>query len=256
MSRRIYLVLAVLCMALLVPLVATAQQQETPVFTFVALWNVPRAQWGDFTAFAEKNTRPILDRLLADGTLVGWGNFNTVVHTEDGYTHGAWFAASSIAAIERALGELLKLPPNPAALGARHRDHLFRTLIHRARTVNAANGYLWVSALQVKPGKGQEWRDLWEKYTKATYDELQANGTLASYEVEVEQVHTESPAWRFIVYVAPSADAVDKVRAAMAALGEKRSAEERRTISAAFEEVVVPGAHWDYFAHVQNYAHK
>ncbi len=256
MSRRIYLVLAVLCMALLVPLVATAQQQETPVFTFVALWNVPRAQWAEFTAFAEKNNRPILERLLADGTLVGWGNFNTVVHTEDGYTHGGWFAATSIAGIERALGEFLKLPPNPATLGARHRDHLFRSLIYKARAASPTSGYLWVSTTQVKPGKGREWRELWEKYTKPVLDELQANGTLSSYFVEEEHVHTESPSWRYSGYVAPSADAVDKVWAAIVALGQKRTAEERSAIGDAFAEVTVAGAHRDFFARVSNYAHK
>ncbi len=256
MSKRVYLVLGVLLVALLVPFVATAQQPEAQSFTFVALWNVPRAQWAEFTAFWEKNTRPVLDRLLADGTIVGYGNFATVVHTEDGFTHGGWWETTSIAAVERALGELLKLPPNPATIGARHRDHLFRNVSFRARSMQATSGYLWVSVSQVQPGKAREWRELWDKYTKATYDELQANGTISGYWVEVEHVHTQNPGWRYIAYVAPSADAVDKVREAFAALERKRSPEENRAIGAAFADVIVPGSHWDYFARVTNYAHK
>jgi len=255
MSKRIYLVLAVLLVGLLVPLVATAQQPEPPVYTFVALWNVPRAQWAEFTAFWEKNARPVLDRLQADGTIIGYGSFASVVHTEEGYTHGNFWETTSLAAVERALGELLKLPPNPASLGARHRDRLFRSLIYRARAASGS-GYVWVSATQVKPGKGREARELWEKYSKPTYDELLANGTISLYKLEVEHVHTESPGWRGVVYVAPSADAVDKVRAAFLALEQKRSSEENRAIGDAFAEVTVAGAHWDFFARVTNYAHK
>jgi len=256
MSKRIYLVLAVLLVGLLVPLVATAQQPEPPVYTFVALWNVPRAQWAEFTAFWEKNARPVLDRLQADGTIIGYGSFASVVHTEEGYTHGNFWETTSIAAVERALGELLKLPPNPATLGARHRDRLQRSLIYKARSAGPTSGYVWAGTTKVQPGKGREWRELWEKYAKPTYDELLANGTISRYVVEVEHVHTEDPGWRFIVYVAPNAEAVDKVRAAFVALGEKRSSEENRAISDAFAEVTVAGAHWDFFGRVTNYAHK
>ncbi len=263
MSRRISLVLAVLSVALLVPFLATAQQPEAQTFTFVALWNIPRAQWAEFTAFGDKNTRPVLDRLLADGTIVGYGNFASVVHTEEGYTHGSFWETTSLAEVERALGELLKLPPNPATLGARHRDHLFRNVSYRSRSTQAtspamggASGYLWVSVLQVQPGKAREWRELWDKYTKPTYDELQTNGTISGYWVEVEHVHTQNPGWRYIAYVAPSADAVDKVREAFAALERKRSPEENRAIGAAFADVIAPGSHWDFFGRVSNYAHK
>ena len=110
--------------------------------------------------------------------------------------------------------------------------------------------------MQVERGKGDRWRELWEKYTKPTYDELLTNGTILTYVVAVQQVHTDNPGWRYVWYVAPSADAVDKVRAAFVALGKKRTAEENRGIAAAFDEVTVAGAHWDYFARVLNYAHK
>ncbi len=252
----IFVAVVVLCLPLLAPVFVRAQQQEPPVYTFVALWNVPRAQWAEYTTWREKNAQPVLDRMFKDGTLVSWGNFETLVHQEDGYTHGVWWQASGIAGLERARLELIKLPPSPAMTGARHRDFLYRSLIHYTKAAGPTSGYLRVSSSQVQPGKGDEFRKLWEKYAKPTYDELLANGTITYYELEVEDVHTQNPGWRYVVSIAPSAEAVDKVNATFVALNQKRSAEEREGISAMFREVTVPGAHWDYVARIASYAQK
>ena len=74
--------------------------------------------------------------------------------------------------------------------------------------------------------------------------------------MDAEYVHTADPAWRHVVYVAPSADAIDKLNAAFQAASQKRSAEERRAIGDAFTSILVPGVHTDYFARVVSYASK
>ena len=252
MARRIHLFLAVLCLSLLAPCLATAQQQEQPVFTFVALWDVPRDKWAEFTAFNEKNSRPVLDRLTADGTIVGWGSIAAVVHEPDGFTHRNWFEATSITGIERALGELLKLPPNPATIGARHRDYLFRSLWRRTRATSPTTGYIWVSTTLVKPGRGDDWRALWDKYTKPTYEQLFANGTLTYLKLQVEQVHTDDSGMRWFVYIAPSIEAMDKAQAAIGAMFTQRPEE----IGRAFAEVTVPAAHRDAFLRILTYTQK
>ena len=65
------------CVLLLLGSVAQAQPQH---YTFVAEWAVERSQWSEFVNNFERNSRPVLERLLADGTLVGWGAFEAVVH--------------------------------------------------------------------------------------------------------------------------------------------------------------------------------
>jgi hypothetical protein len=198
-----------------------------------------------------------LERLLAEGALVSYGAFTSIVHETGGTTHGVWWEAPSIAGIMRVRDELLQQPPNPAMVAATgHRDYFLRSLIHRSRSVSPTSGYVWVSYNQVQPGKAREWRELWEKYTKPVFDELLANGTFSMYEVQVEQVHTDDPGGRFVVYVAPSADAADKVRAAFAALSQKRGEVETRAIAGAFADVTVPGTHRDFFAQVVIYATK
>jgi hypothetical protein len=228
-----------------------AMAQEAPVYTYVAHWNVPRAQWAEFIEFGEENALPVLERMLADGTIVAWGNFATEVHVQDGRTHVLWWSASSIAGIEQTLDELRKLPENPAAAKAQHSDSLLRSPIHRGRATGPTSGYLWGTSVKVRPGKGREWYELWEKYFKPTYDELLDNGTILMYQMEIEVVHTEDPRWRYIVYVAPNAEALDKVNAAFVAVFQKNP-----TLGAALGEVAVRSAHRDFFARVLNYAHK
>ncbi len=257
MSKRVSLLLAMLALMLLAPLAASAQQQEPPTFTYVSEWAVPRAQWLEYQAAREKNTKPIFEKMLADGTIIGWGMYTTAVHDESGITHGVWYEATSIAALERVLGEFLKLPPSPMQLAAtKHHDYLLRSTLHRSKAASGSNGYLWVSSTQVQPGKGQEWRELWDKYTKPIYDELLADGTILGYWIDVEQVHTDNPNWRYVVYLAPNADAVGKVGAAFEAAGQKRGAEANRGIGRAFADVTVAGVHRDFFARVTHYAQK
>lgn len=258
MNKRISILLTAFALLLLAPLVALAQQQEEPpTFTFVSEWAIPRTQWPEYQAAREKNTKPIFDKMLADGTIISWGMYVTVVHDESGITHGTWYETTSIAALERVLGELIKLTPSPMQLAAtKHRDYLLRSPLRRSKAASGSNGYLWVSANQVQPGKGQEWREMFDKYSKPVYDELLANGTILAYWIDVEQVHTDNPGWRYVVYLTPNADALAKVNAAFEGAGQKRGADANRGISRSFADITVAGVHRDYFARVTHYAQK
>jgi hypothetical protein len=258
MSKRVLILLAGFVFVLLAPLAALAQQQEEPpTFTFVSEWAVQRAQWADWVAYQDKNLKPIFDKLLADGTIISWGTYVTIVHDESGITHGSWYEANSIAAIERVLGEIAKLGTNPLiSTATKHRDYLMRSPLRRANAASGSNGYLWVNANQVQPGKGREWREMFDKYSKPVYDELLANGTILAYWIDVEQVHTDNPNWRYVVYVSPNADALAKVSAAFEAAAQKRGADANRGISRSFADITVAGMHRDFLARVSHYAQK
>lgn len=253
MSKASRLVLGVLCFALLVPALAQAQQAEPAVYTFVAEWVLPRDKWDQFNADWEKNSKPVLERLSANGTLVGWGTFAAVVHEDGNTTHGTWWAATSIAGIERARTELIKQVNPTLGTATKHFDYLLRSLVRGTRATGPASGYLWVSSSMVQPGKGQDWRAHWQKYSKPVYDQLLKDGTITYYALDVEQVHTQASGLRFVVYITPGADGVDKVNAAFQAASQKRSEEERRAIGSAFADMVVAGAHRDFFAWIASY---
>ena len=252
--RRMLLMVCLLCLA---PLTLAAQQMEPPVYSFVAEWSIPRAQWGDFTYAFERVQRPILEKSLADGNLNSWGVYTNIVHTEDGITHGVWFSSATLAGLEKVRTELIKQPPNQGMLAAtKHRDYQLQSLVYRSKTTGPTGGYLSVSATLVKPGKGLEWRKLWEKNFKPVLDELLANGTILAYGVDRETVHTEDPGWRYEYTVSPSAEAEDKVSAAFRAAAEKRTEEERKALTQAFLDLTVPEAHRDFWALLSAYAHK
>lgn len=250
MSRRSYRLLGLLFVLWLGPVAAAAQQAEATVYTFVAEWDIAREQWPEYSAFVQRYSRPVLERMLENGIIVSWGTFTAIVHREAGLTHGTWWSASSITGIDRVLQELVKLPPNPATRGAKHHDHLLRSLIHRARTGGAGEGFLWVSAWKVQPGRDVQWREVWDRYVKPIYDDLLASGTISMYQLAAEHAHTEDPDLRYVIYLAPSVASVEQVAAAFATLSQDRA------IAAALAEVNVPGTHRDLFARVLHFAQK
>jgi hypothetical protein len=256
MLHRFLVLPAAVCLPVFVPSLAIAQQPERPLYTFVAEWNVPRAQWAEFSSYWEKNAKPVLDRMVAGGTLVEWGRSVAVVHTEEGATHSAWWSAATLGGTQRVLEELLKIPPNPAMTGARHRDYLLRSLVYRVRPGSASSGYFHLSYTEVRPGKGREWRELWDKYSKPTLEQLLADGTIAGYGLDVEHVHTRSTGGRYAWVFAANAEALDKVEAAFEAARGKLTPEANRGIAAAFAEATVPDAHRDSLERVIEYVHK
>jgi len=255
MSKVFRFAVAVLCFALLMPALAQAQQAEPTVYTFVAEWAVARADWDAWWASFEKNSKPILERHSANGNVVGWAAYTTLVHDDSGITHGVYWSSTSYAGLNRVLDDLRKAPPTSAGV-TKHRDYLVRSILHGAKASAPTTGYLYVSAFQVQPGKAAQWRELWEKYNKPSMDANMANGNLLAYSVEVEDVHTLDPGTRWVVSVSPSAEADDRATQADEAANQKRSPEERRAIGAAFADVLVPGSHRDFYAKILTYWHK
>jgi hypothetical protein len=237
---------------------AVAQEQEPPIYTYVAEWTVERARWGDFSMSLDKYTKPVLDRLVGDGTILEWGSIENEIHTDEAGTHEIWWAAATFAGTQRVLAELKRAPggqiPQPGVV--KHRDRLFRSIVFRTRHSGTMSGYLLTTYNLVQPGKGREWRQLWEKYMKPNLENLLESGTILGYGVDVEQVHTENPGGRYGWLVASNAEAVDKVNAAMVAAQQKLTPEARNEMSKAFQEVSVPEAHRDGLYRIVTYVRK
>jgi hypothetical protein len=58
------------------------------VYTYVSQFQIPRANWAAYSEDTEKSFVPVVEKSLADGTILSWSTFEQVVHTPDGYTHG------------------------------------------------------------------------------------------------------------------------------------------------------------------------
>lgn len=249
-------VAALVCLAALMPAPAMAQQAAPVGYTYVAEWDAARDKWPEIAAYAEKAWRPLLERLVADGTLTDFGIYQTVVHEFGGVSNGLWWSAKSIANIEKARLEALKLPSAPGTAEARHRDYFLRSLVWKGRPGSGAGGYLRVATSVVQPGKGAQWLALWQKYNQPLWDEFVANGTVAAYGVQLEHIVIDDPGVRMVVGIFPNAEGLDKAQAASMAMTEKRTQAERDAITAEFAAVTVPSAARTYLARINFYSMK
>jgi hypothetical protein len=229
----------------------TAPAPASEPYTFVAQWQVPRGHWGTFVTDFDKSTRPVLEKLATAGTLTAWGAYESIVHTPDGYSHGVWWTGTSYAALEKARRELVTAAASSTSLAnaTGHRDYLLRSIV-RASKPASGEGYLSVSSVMLKAGKGQEWKQLWDKNTKPVYEELLAKGALLGYSIDVEDVHTDNSALRMVVTVSPSAEADDQFGAAFEAASSKLTPEERRTRGLTMDALLEPGSHRDMYARI------
>ncbi len=233
-------------------------QQETPrTLRFISEWVIPPQQGGEYLAYLEKNVRPVLEKMASQGPILDWGIYATAVYDDHGVTHGYWFECEKVAGIDKVSTELAKVPLSPVITGdLRHHDYLLRTLIRHGHPGTGTNGYYYFNSTLIQPTKRDQWREWWTKYQKPMYDQFLADGLVTMYEIDAGEIHTMDPNYVYLIYVAPSAEAIDKVNAAFESRGKKRSPEEGRTMSEGYDAVVVAGSHRDYLARSTSYGQK
>jgi hypothetical protein len=227
------------------PVRAEAPQQAT-VVTYVAEWGVPRAQWGDMTKQNESEI-PTLDRLVEDGTLVGYGFYESQAHSEDGMTHGSWFQATSLGGILKTLEALSKSSSSSAVLAnSKHRDSVLQSTMYGFRPGTTRNAYLWVGHFAIKPDHTEDWIRVFGTFIRPALDQLLAEGTVVAYQVDTQLVHTATGANTLsYAYITAAPDGVDKVRAAINAAEAKNTA-----IAGAITAFEEPTGHYDSLAKV------
>ncbi len=155
-------VAAAIAMVVAVPVAFSQMEQSQPVYTFVSQFQVPRANWAAYSEDSEKTIVPIMEKLAADGTLVSWSTFEQIVHTPDGYTHGAAWTSTTISGLMKVLDEVRKAGPRPGQIAAtKHEDLLLQTRTYHAGSGTAA--YLRVICSNAKPRRRQ--RAAWSSPT-------------------------------------------------------------------------------------------
>jgi len=188
------------------------------LYTYVADWNIPRERWADM----EKSYVPaqkILDKAIADGTIVGYGNDVTLVHQGDGITHDDWWSAMSMAGVLNVLDQLEKSADSADSVlntATNHSDNIYVSTYYHWLPGAVKNGYTYEAFYRVKPDAPQDAVDtLSKRLIVPLLEKLVADGTLREYEVDTQAVHTEAPGTFTIVYLAANAEGLDKVNAAL-----------------------------------------
>jgi hypothetical protein len=251
MLKRIAGLLVVVLAVVVVP-AAISQTEPTPrVYTFVSQFQVPRANWAQYAEDAEKTFVPIAEKLTADGTIVNWSTFENVVHTPDGYTHGAAWSSSSIAGLMKVLDEVRKAGPRPAQIAAtKHEDLLMQTTMYHAGSGTPT--YLRVVCSNAKTDKPEGYAAALKKYLVPTFEEQIKQGAATYYALDEQYVNTGAPSTRCLVITYPNADGIDKWATAINATLGKMSAADRE----AFFGSTVADSRRDFMSRITHSGHK
>ena len=228
-----------------------AWAQDQSYYTYVAEWAVPRSQWAAFEKERDQ-ANSVNQRLVADGTIIAWGNDTNLVHTEDGYTHEDWFTATSRAGILKALDTLRSTSTGPAfASVTKHRDYFLHTIGHGGKTSSGATAYLRVTFWQAKPHEGDALVEHFKKYIQTVLDSEVADGTILMYNFDTEEIHTDTPGGYFLAILYPNGEAIDKAYTMLMARTKDNPA-----VGQMIGSLTVSEAHRDELSKVTSYQHK
>jgi hypothetical protein len=251
MKKRIAGLLVIVLAVMLVP-AALPQMEPTPVvYTYVSSFQVPRANWAQYSEDNEKTVVPIVEKLTADGTILSWSTFEQVIHTPDGYTHGAAWSSTSISGLMKVLDEVRKAGPRPGQIAAtKHEDYLMQTSMYRVGSGTPA--YLRVVCSNAKADKPGDYAATLKKLLVPTFEEQVKKGVATYYGVDEQYVNTSAPSTRCVVITYPNAEGMDKWAAAISATMSKWSPAER----AEFAGSTVLDSRRDIMARITHSGHK
>ena len=225
MTRKLWTVVAGLCALAMVAASApsaSAQMSEAkekpPMYSYVSNWAIPRAQWGDMEKDYATDQK-ILDKALADGTLVGYGSDVNLVHQADGATHDDWWSAMSLAGVLNVLDQFYKTGNATTSVlqsATKHWDNVYVSRFYNWHPGSWKDSYTYVAMYKLKADAPDDAVEVLSKNLIAPLLEKQlADGTLHEYEIDTQAIHTSDPGTFFIVYIAASAEGLDKVHAAI-----------------------------------------
>lgn len=252
MNRKLCVIFAgVLTLAMVAAWAAPACAQDEPkekppMYSYVAFWNIPRAQWADM----EKNNavdQKILDKALADGAIVGYGNDLNLVHQPDGTTHDNWWSAMSMVAVLNVLDKFYKsgTPTSPVLASAtKHSDGIFVSRYYNWRPGSYKGAYTRVAMYKLKPGVPEHAIETLSKsFMVPLLEKLLADGSIIEYEIDTEAIHTEAPGTFWVDVISTNANGLDKLNAAL-----RDAAKTNPLNGPAFESMTDSSAHRDNLA--------
>lgn len=201
---------------------ASAQMQEVKekprMYTYVAFWTIARPQWAEQDKLVASEQK-MMEKAVADGSIVGYGDDKNLIHQVDGATHDTWFSATSMAGVLNVLDQIYKsgIPTAPVqATASRHWDGMYVSRFYNWHPGSWKDVYTAGAMYKLKADAPA---DALEMLSKTLFvpllEKMLADGTIHEYEIDTEAIHTEAPGTFWIEYVAANAEALDKVNAAV-----------------------------------------
>lgn len=198
----------------------TSEVKEKPrMYTYQSSWVIPRARWADVDKENAGANQKILGPALADSTLLGYGDDETLVHTADGPTHDNWWQASSMAALMKVLDAFYRNSGVSAPVllsSTKHWDGVYESRFYNWKAGSWKSAYARSSTWKLKADAPANAVDMLSKNLLVPLlEKLLADGAIVEYEIDEEAIHTVSPDQFFVYILAPTADGLDKLDAAI-----------------------------------------
>jgi len=132
MNQKLSTCLAALGFATFCVAPAHAQQtpevkEKPPMYSYVSNFNLPRAHWADMDKETAEDNK-LLDRAVASGTIMAYGDDHNLIHEPEGFTHDTWWSAMSMAGILNVLDQMLKTSAStssPLLSATKHADTIW-----------------------------------------------------------------------------------------------------------------------------------
>jgi hypothetical protein len=193
-------------------------KEKPPMYSYVANWAIPRAQWGDMEKSNAADLK-LMEKAFAAGTIVGYGDDMNLIHQPEGSTHDGWWSAMSMAGLLNVLDQAYKsgTATSPVLASAtRHWDNIYVSRYYNWHPGSWKDIYTHSASYTLKPGAPNDAIDTLSKsLIVPLLEKLLADGTVVEYEVDTEAIHTESPNTFWVFYLCPTAEGLDKVNAAL-----------------------------------------
>lgn len=168
-------------------------QGKPPVYTYISEWAVPRAQWPDMIKLDDQD-KPLMEKLIADGTLTGYGAYTNLIHQDGEPTHGTWMTATSEGNILKALEAVYAQPGSttaPVEGASKHWDYLLVGRIYNQRSGKSEGGYLAGDQWDVKAGQMHAYTELMKSAVVPVFEKLLADSVVTAYGMDTEDFHTQ-----------------------------------------------------------------
>lgn len=223
MNKNWWKVVAGLCVftmsaACAAPAQTSEVKEKPPMYSYVADWSIPRAQWADMEK-ADAADQKMMEKAFANGTIIGYGSDVNLIHQPDGPTHDSWWSAMSMAGLLNVLDQAYASgsATTPVLSSAtKHSDTIYVSRYYNWHAGSWKNVYTHESSYKLKADAPNNAVDILStNLVVPLLEKMLADGTIHEYEIDTEAIHTEAPGTFWIIYIAANAEGLDKVNAAL-----------------------------------------
>src|SRR5450759_1146749 len=190
--------LCALALAAVWAVLAGAQMSESKekpaMYSYISNWAIPRAQWAEMEK-ANTADQAILDKAMASGAIVGYGNDVVLVHQPDGETHDDWWSAMSMAGLLNVLDQFYKSGNSTSPVlesATKHWDNIYVSRHYNWHAGSWKDVYTHGGSYKLKADAPN---DALETLCKTLFvpllEKQLADGTIHEYEIDTEAIHTE-----------------------------------------------------------------